>query len=50
MSFFTLDTLAWLAEHRRQNAVLIEAATAVVPRPTKTERPAPVLQAELICC
>lgn len=51
MSLFSLDTRAWLAEHRRQNAALIQASSPVEPRTAEIQRPAPVVtQAELICC
>jgi hypothetical protein len=47
---FGLDTVAWLAEYRRTNAVLIQEAAAVpAPVPERIERPG-LLIGELACC
>jgi hypothetical protein len=50
MTIFSLDAVAWLAEHRRQNAELIQLASIPAKPAAEAERPAPALQPQLICC
>ena len=53
MSLFSLDAVAWLTEHNRRNAELIERASTPrtsAHRSAEAERPAPALQPQVVCC